>query len=60
MFQRLALDHSALFFGALAFITSASIYVAFFWRAMRMKSKQVEHFENLPFVTETRSERHDA
>lgn len=60
MFQRIVMDHSVVFVGTLAFVVSASIYVAFFWRAMRMKSKQIEQFENLPFVDEHPSERHDA
>ena len=43
-----------------AFITASTIYVAFFWRALRMKRPQLEHFENLPFDTATPAARHDA
>ena len=60
MFKRLLLDDSAALFTLAAFITAASIYVAFTWRAIRMKRSQLEHFENLPFETETPSARHDA
>lgn len=53
MFRRLAFENSAALFTIVAFITAATIYVAFAWRALRMKRPQVAHFENLPFETET-------
>lgn len=59
MFKRLIIDNAVLFFTLLAFISSASIYLAFLWRALKMKPKQVEHFENLPFASESESARHE-
>ena len=45
-------------FPVVAFITAASIFAFFVWRALRMKRGQVERFENLPFNDENPS-RHD-
>ena len=53
MFRRLVFENSAALFTIVAFITAASIYVMFTWRALRMKQPQVSHFENLPFETAT-------
>jgi len=53
MFRRLILEDSAALYTIVAFITALSIYLAFAWRALRMKRAQVEHFENLPFATPT-------
>lgn len=53
MFRRLVFEDSATLFTFVAFITAASIYIAFAWRALRMKRPQIERFENLPFETET-------
>lgn len=53
MFRRLVLENSAALFTIIAFVTAASIYVAFTWRALRMKPGQLARFENLPFETET-------
>jgi hypothetical protein len=53
MFRRLVFENSAALFTIVAFITAASIYVAFAWRALRMKRPQVARFENLPFEVET-------
>jgi hypothetical protein len=53
MFRRLVLENSAALFTIVAFITAASIYVAFAWRALRMKRPQIAHFENLPFSIAT-------
>ena len=60
MFSRLVFDHLALCCTLVAFVTSASIYFAFFWRALRMKPGQVERFANLPFDTDTPAAPHDA
>lgn len=60
MFRRLIFDHTAVFFTVSAFIIAASIYLAFFWRAIRMKPSQVTRFAQLPFETETPASRHDA
>ena len=53
MFRRLVFENSAALFTIVAFITAASIYVTFAWRALRMKRPQVARFENLPFEVET-------
>jgi hypothetical protein len=53
MFRRLVFENSAAFFTITAFFTAASIYVAFAWRALRMKRPQIARFENLPFATAT-------
>jgi hypothetical protein len=60
MLHRLISDHLALCCTLVAFFTSASIYFAFFWRALRMKPGQIERFANLPFETDTPAARHDA
>jgi hypothetical protein len=60
MFRRLVFENSAALFTIVAFITAASIYVMFAWRAMRMKRPQVARFENLPFETDTPAARHEA
>jgi hypothetical protein len=49
MFRRLVLENSAAFFTIAAFVIAAAIYLAFAWRALRMKRPQLAHFENLPF-----------
>jgi hypothetical protein len=53
MFRRLVFENSAALVTLVAFITAASIYVMFAWRALRMKRPQVAHFENLPFEAAT-------
>jgi hypothetical protein len=55
MFRRLVFENSAALFTIVAFVTAASIYVMFAWRALRMKRPQVTRFENLPFETATPS-----
>ncbi len=60
MFRRLVFENSAALFTLVAFITAASIYVTFAWRALRMKRSQVTRFENLPFETATPAARHEA
>lgn len=53
MFRRLVFENSAAVFTIVAFVTAATIYVAFAWRALRMKRPQIAQFENLPFATPT-------
>ena len=60
MFRRLVFENSAALFTLVAFVTAASIYVMFAWRALRMKRPQIAHFENLLFDTATPSARHEA
>ena len=55
MFRRLVFENSAALFTIVAFITAASIYALFTWRALRMKRSQVSRFENLPFDIPTPS-----
>ena len=59
MFQRLVFDHTVLTIALVAFLTSATIFVAFFWKAMRMQRPKVDRFAQLPFQTETPAARHD-
>ena len=60
MLRRLLFENSAAPFTIAAFVIAASIYVAFTWRALRMKRSQVTRFENLPFDTPTPPARHEA
>jgi hypothetical protein len=60
MFRRLVFENSAALFTIVAFITAASIYLSFAWRALRMKRGQVARFENLPFETDTPAAGHEA
>lgn len=60
MFRRLVFEDTASLFTLIAFVTAATIYVAFTWRALRMKRPQVTRFENLPFDTATPSARHES
>ncbi|MEO6001954.1 MAG: hypothetical protein ABIZ04_00545 [Opitutus sp.] len=53
MFRRLVLENSTALVTIVAFITASSIYVAFAWRALRMRPKQLNFLENLPFATPT-------
>jgi hypothetical protein len=60
MFRRLVFENSAALCTIVAFVTAASIYVMFAWRALRMKRPQLARFENLPFATATPPARHEA
>lgn len=60
MFKRLIIDEPLTVCTLIAFFTTASIFLSFLWRAIRMKPSQVQHFENLPFETENPTSRHDA
>ena len=57
MFKRLVLEDSAAVFTIAAFITAASIYVTFAWRAWRMRRPRLVELENLPFATPTPASR---
>ena len=59
MFRRLVFENSAALFTIAAFITAASIYVTFAWRALRMRRQQVDRFAHLPFATATPPARHE-
>lgn len=43
----------------IAFVVAASIFVAVAWRALRMKSRQVDQLSQLPFATATPPASHD-
>lgn len=53
MFRRLLIEDSATVFTVVAFIVAASIFFSFAWRALRMKRRQCEELEQLPFNTPT-------
>lgn len=53
MFRRLIIEDSTAVFTIVAFVTAATIYVMFAWRAFRMPRPQRARFENLPFATAT-------
>jgi len=59
MFRRLLLEDSTAIVTMVAFVVAASIYLAFAWRALRMKRPQLARFANLPFETETPSARNE-
>lgn len=59
MFRRLVFENSAALFTIIAFVTAASIYLLFAWRALRMKRPQLAHLENLPFSAATPPARHE-
>jgi hypothetical protein len=58
MFERLVYGTSAPVFTIAAFAFAAVIFVAFSWKALRMRGPQVERQENLPFSTATPAARH--
>lgn len=60
MFRRLLLEDATAIVTIVAFVVAASIYLAFAWRALRMKRPQLARFANLPFETATPSARHEA
>jgi uncharacterized membrane protein len=59
MFRRLIIEQWTVIFTLVAFSTALTIYLMFFWRALRMKRSQTEHLSRLPFVDETPSRRHE-
>lgn len=54
MFRRLVLEEHTTACVIVAFVTAATIFLAFAWRALRMSRTQIERFANLPFETEPR------
>ena len=52
MFRRLLFEDWVSLFPLIALITAGSVYVAVFYRALRMKPKQIERFAHLPFQPE--------
>jgi hypothetical protein len=59
MFQRLILQDSAALYAVAAFSVAASIFVAFAWRALRMRRSQVDRLGRLPFETATPASQHE-
>lgn len=53
MFQRIITGNAEAVCTVLAFAVASSIFVAVAWRAIRMKSRQVERYSSLPFSTPT-------
>ncbi|HMD61651.1 MAG TPA: hypothetical protein VKG78_09475 [Opitutaceae bacterium] len=59
MFQRLVFQDSAALYTIAAFCVASSIFVAFAWRAVRMKRSQVDRLGRLPFDTATPASKHE-
>jgi hypothetical protein len=57
MFRRLLLENWTIIFTLVAFITALSFYLTIFYRALRMRRSQVEHFAHLPFEDESSAPR---
>lgn len=49
MFRRVILDNWMAIFPAVAFLTALSVYVCVFYKTLRMRRPQVDHFSKLPF-----------
>jgi hypothetical protein len=61
MFRRLLFENWVSIFTIVAFITSASIYACFAWRALRMKRGQIDRLSQLPFESSSKAlSSHDA
>ena len=61
MFRRIFFENWVSIFTLIAFITSASIYVSFAWRAFWMKSPDLDRLSQLPFgqTTDEQNTRHE-
>jgi hypothetical protein len=60
MFQRLALpETSTAIITIAAFCFALTIFVAFAWRALRMRRSDLDHLSQLPFETATPESRHE-
>lgn len=57
MFRRLILEDYTAACLIVAFLTVATIFLAFAWRALRMTRTQVDRFAQLPFSREGSVER---
>ena len=53
MFKRLLFENWVCVFPVIAFITAGSIYATIFYRAIRMKTAQIDRFSRLPFEPES-------
>ncbi len=59
MFRRLLLEDTTALCALVAFVTVATIFVAFAWRALRMPRPQIDRFAHLPFNSESAAVHHD-
>lgn len=57
MFRRLILEDYTAACLIVAFVTVATIFLAFAWRALRMNRSQVDRFAQLPFSAEASADR---
>ncbi len=53
MFRRLLFEDWVSLFPLIALITAGSVYATIFYRALRMKRAQIDHFARLPLESET-------
>ena len=53
MFRRILFENWVSLFPLIALITAGSVYLTIFYRAVRMKSVQIDRFARLPFESET-------
>lgn len=60
MFQRLLLSNATALCTVGAFAVAASIFVAFAWRALRMRQPQTDRLAQLPFETATPACSHES
>jgi hypothetical protein len=52
MFHRILFENWVSIFPLVALITAGSIYATIFYRALRMKTPQIERFAHLPLESE--------
>jgi hypothetical protein len=52
MFHRILFENWVSLFPLIALITAGSVYVTIFYRAVRMKSGQIDRMAGLPFESE--------
>jgi hypothetical protein len=48
MFRRFLIEDWMSVFTIIAFVTALSVYLTIFYRALRMRRPQIEHFARLP------------
>jgi len=60
MFDHVVYGDSAAVITIGAFAAAASIFISISWRALRMKSAQIDHLANLTFTTATPAACHES
>jgi len=60
MIIRFFISHLTALSTAAAFAVAASIFIAVAWRAVRMRSPQIDRFAHLPFETPTPACTHES